>query len=40
MQTQIAEFEDLPLRTYTERAYLDYAMYVINDRPCRTSPMG
>ena len=24
--------ERLPLRTYTERAYLDYAMYVINDR--------
>ncbi|MYE86143.1 MAG: DNA topoisomerase IV subunit A [Gammaproteobacteria bacterium] len=32
MQTQTAEFESLPLRTYTERAYLDYAMYVINDR--------
>ena len=25
-------FETLPLRTYTERAYLDYSMYVINDR--------
>jgi len=25
-------FERLPLRTYTERAYLDYSMYVINDR--------
>ncbi len=24
--------ERLPLRTYTERAYLDYSMYVINDR--------
>ena len=24
--------EGLPLRTYTERAYLDYSMYVINDR--------
>lgn len=24
--------EWLPLRTYTERAYLDYSMYVINDR--------
>ena len=24
--------EGLPMRTYTERAYLDYAMYVINDR--------
>ena len=32
MQIQTAEFESLPLRTYTERAYLDYAMYVINDR--------
>ena len=32
MPTQTAEFESLPLRTYTERAYLDYAMYVINDR--------
>ena len=32
MQMQTAEFESLPLRTYTERAYLDYAMYVINDR--------
>ena len=32
MQTQTAEFESLPLRIYTERAYLDYAMYVINDR--------
>ena len=26
------DFERLPLRTYTERAYLDYSMYVINDR--------
>ena len=25
-------FERVPLRTYTERAYLDYSMYVINDR--------
>ncbi len=24
--------EQLPLRAYTERAYLDYSMYVINDR--------
>jgi topoisomerase-4 subunit A len=24
--------ESLPLRTYTEKAYLDYSMYVINDR--------
>ena len=29
---QTPEIETLPLRTYTERAYLDYAMYVINDR--------
>ena len=29
---QNPEIETLPLRTYTERAYLDYAMYVINDR--------
>ena len=27
-----AGFERLPLATYTERAYLDYSMYVINDR--------
>ena len=26
------ETERLPLRAYTERAYLDYSMYVINDR--------
>lgn len=26
------EFERIPLRTFTERAYLDYSMYVINDR--------
>jgi topoisomerase-4 subunit A len=26
------DFETLPLRSYTERAYLDYSMYVINDR--------
>ena len=25
-------FERVPLRSYTERAYLDYSMYVINDR--------
>jgi topoisomerase-4 subunit A len=24
--------ETMPMRTYTERAYLDYSMYVINDR--------
>ncbi|MCY4040948.1 MAG: DNA topoisomerase IV subunit A, partial [Gammaproteobacteria bacterium] len=27
-----AGFERLPLATFTERAYLDYSMYVINDR--------
>ena len=26
------EIESMPLRAYTERAYLDYSMYVINDR--------
>ena len=26
------DFERIPLRTFTERAYLDYSMYVINDR--------
>ena len=26
------DFEQMPLGTYTERAYLDYSMYVINDR--------
>jgi topoisomerase-4 subunit A len=26
------DLETLPLRSYTERAYLDYSMYVINDR--------
>ena len=30
--TQTPEIETLPLRAYTERAYLGYAMYVINDR--------
>ena len=30
--TETPEIETLPLRTYTERAYLEYAMYVINDR--------
>ncbi len=29
---EFAEIESIPLRTYTERAYLDYSMYVINDR--------
>ncbi len=32
MAIETSEIETLPLRTYTERAYLDYAMYVINDR--------
>jgi topoisomerase IV subunit A len=26
------DMETLPLRTYTEKAYLDYSMYMINDR--------
>jgi topoisomerase-4 subunit A len=30
--SESTEFEIVPLRTYTERAYLDYSMYVINDR--------
>lgn len=29
---EIDEVEELPLRTFTERAYLDYSMYVISDR--------
>ena len=32
MEAEALEIEALPLRDYTERAYLDYAMYVINDR--------
>ncbi|MEZ5560127.1 MAG: DNA topoisomerase IV subunit A [Pseudomonadales bacterium] len=32
MDTEATEFESLPLREYTERAYLEYSMYVINDR--------
>ena len=28
----VSETERLPLRAYTERAYLDYSMHVINDR--------
>ena len=32
METESPDFETLPLRCYTERAYLDYSMYVINDR--------
>ena len=26
------DVEVVPLRSYTEKAYLDYSMYVINDR--------
>ena len=29
---QASDFDKIALRTYTERAYLDYSMYVINDR--------
>jgi topoisomerase IV subunit A len=32
METGSHDIETLPLRTYTEKAYLDYSMYVINDR--------
>jgi topoisomerase-4 subunit A len=32
METENPGIETIPLRAYTERAYLDYAMYVINDR--------
>jgi len=32
MAIETSEIETLPLRIYTERAYLDYSMYVINDR--------
>ena len=31
-EIQSPETEQLPLSVYTERAYLDYSMYVINDR--------
>ena len=31
-EIQAPETEQLPLSVYTERAYLDYSMYVINDR--------
>jgi len=31
-ETQEPDIERIPLATYTERAYLDYSMYVINDR--------
>lgn len=30
--TDLNEHESLPLRDFTERSYLDYSMYVINDR--------
>ncbi len=30
--TPPSEFETLPLHSYTEKAYLEYSMYVINDR--------
>ena len=30
--TELETEEQLPLHAYTERAYLDYSMYVINDR--------
>jgi len=32
MATGHTDFETLPLKQYTEKAYLDYSMYVINDR--------
>jgi len=32
METESPDFETMPMRSYTERAYLDYSMYVINDR--------
>ncbi len=32
MATENQDFETLPLKQYTEKAYLDYSMYVINDR--------
>lgn len=32
MPAETPDIETLPMRTYTERAYLDYSMYVINDR--------
>ena len=31
-ETQESDVERMPLAVYTERAYLDYSMYVINDR--------
>ena len=32
MDLESSDFESLPLHNYTEKAYLDYSMYVINDR--------
>ncbi len=32
MDQEISDFDSLPLHSYTEKAYLDYSMYVINDR--------
>jgi len=32
MTTENTDIESLPLRAFTERAYLEYSMYVINDR--------
>jgi topoisomerase-4 subunit A len=32
MTVETPDIETMPMRTYTERAYLDYSMYVINDR--------
>jgi topoisomerase-4 subunit A len=32
VNTESTDIEVLPLRAFTERAYLDYSMYVINDR--------
>ena len=31
-ETDTQDIERLPLHAYTEKAYLDYSMYVINDR--------
>jgi len=31
------ESERQPLSEFTEKAYLDYSMYVVLDRACRTS---
>lgn len=39
-QTTDEGFERVSLRDYTEKAYLDYSMYVILDRLCPTWGMG